>query len=106
VKFRKKPVVVEAVRWEFGKHIEDGWEHEDELRCALTDGMYAASRLSSDVEGWSTPTFSGGVRMYPYIDTLEGRHYISEGDWIITGIKGERYPCKGDIFAATYEEAA
>jgi len=41
----------------------------------------------------------------PYITTLEGRHYISEDDWIITGVKGERYPCKPDIFAMTYEKA-
>lgn len=39
----------------------------------------------------------------PYIETLEGKHYISPGDYIITGIKGERYPCKPDIFEATYE---
>ncbi|MGH8749678.1 MAG: hypothetical protein ACREU5_11300 [Burkholderiales bacterium] len=39
------------------------------------------------------------------IDTLEGPLHASPGDWIITGIKGERYPCKPDIFAATYEPA-
>lgn len=37
------------------------------------------------------------------IPTLEGTHIVSDGDWIITGIKGERYPCKPDIFEATYE---
>jgi hypothetical protein len=37
------------------------------------------------------------------ISTLEGRMRADPGDWIITGIKGERYPCKPDIFAATYE---
>lgn len=41
----------------------------------------------------------------PYINTLEGKHYITEGDWIITGVKGERYPCKADIFELTYEPA-
>lgn len=39
----------------------------------------------------------------PYIKTLEGKHFISPGDYIITGIKGERYPCKPDIFEQTYE---
>lgn len=39
----------------------------------------------------------------PYIDTLEGRHFISPGDYIVTGIRGERYPVKPDIFEATYE---
>ncbi len=38
------------------------------------------------------------------IQTLEGTMLAMPGDWIITGIKGERYPCKPDIFAATYEE--
>jgi len=37
------------------------------------------------------------------ISTLEGRHIVSEGDWIITGVKGEHYPCKPDIFEMTYE---
>lgn len=38
-----------------------------------------------------------------WIDTLEGGHIVCPGDFIITGVKGERYPCKPDIFAATYE---
>lgn len=37
------------------------------------------------------------------IETLEGTMYAEPGDWIITGVKGERYPCKDDIFHATYE---
>jgi len=37
------------------------------------------------------------------IDTLEGVHIVCPGDWIITGIRGEHYPCKPDIFEATYE---
>lgn len=39
------------------------------------------------------------------VETLEGDMEVSEGDWIITGVKGEHYPCKPDIFAATYEPA-
>jgi hypothetical protein len=38
-----------------------------------------------------------------FIETLEGRMEARVGDWIITGIKGERYPCKPEIFEATYE---
>jgi hypothetical protein len=38
-----------------------------------------------------------------YIETLEGPLNVSDGDWIITGVKGEQYPCKPDIFDATYE---
>jgi hypothetical protein len=42
----------------------------------------------------------------PMIETLEGVHLVTPGDWIITGVKGEHYPCKPDIFEATYEEVA
>ena len=38
-----------------------------------------------------------------YIKTLEGPLHVQAGDWIITGIHGEKYPCKPDIFLATYE---
>lgn len=38
-----------------------------------------------------------------FIDTLEGIMEVSPGDWVITGIKGEKYPCKPDIFEQTYE---
>ena len=38
------------------------------------------------------------------ISTLEGNHIVSPGDWIITGVRGEKYPCKPDIFEETYEE--
>lgn len=40
-----------------------------------------------------------------FIETLEGRHEVTEGDWIITGVNGEKYPCKPDIFEKTYEKA-
>lgn len=80
MKFRKKPVVIEAVRWMgFNKQIIiPGIEELDPYNEHGKEGM-----------GW--------------IDTLEGGHEVTPGDWIITGIKGERYPCKPDIFEATYE---
>lgn len=40
-----------------------------------------------------------------WIDTMEGGHIVCPGDWIITGVKGENYPCKPDIFETTYERA-
>jgi hypothetical protein len=40
-----------------------------------------------------------------WIDTLEGSHIVCPGDWIITGVQGEHYPCKPDIFEATYDPA-
>jgi tripartite-type tricarboxylate transporter receptor subunit TctC len=44
-------------------------------------------------------------RVVGMIDALEGAHYVIPGDWIITGVKGEHYPCKPDIFEMTYEPA-
>lgn len=41
-----------------------------------------------------------------WIETLEGGHKVVSGDWIITGVKGEHYPCKPDVFEQTYEPAA
>jgi hypothetical protein len=78
MKFRKKPVVIEAEQW-FPRE-------SDRDNLGLRIGVFF---LSMD-EG--------------RIDTLEGPHKVTPGDWIITGIKGEKYPCKPDIFEATYEK--
>ncbi len=77
-KYRKKPVVIEAEVYKPG--LEDGFEWVKEV-----DGNFVKESYK------------------PYINTLEGKHYISRGDYIITGIAGERYPCKPDIFNKTYE---
>lgn len=84
-KFRKKPVVIEAVQWT-GANVEDMIVH-----CApLGQG-----------EGWQVAPIAPGKPMT--IHTLEGDHRADIGDWIIRGVKGELYPCKPDIFEATYE---
>lgn len=78
MKFRKKPVVIEAFRY----------QHGDPPRWFL-----------DAVE-------SGDVELLPKVAriwTLEGEIYASRGDWIIRGVKGELYPCRPDIFDATYE---
>lgn len=89
MKYRKKPVVVEA------------FKYDGDLMGA--DGEYY-------VPGWAVRAFKTGVMHYKYgtepqlyIKTLEGEHHVSIGDYIIRGIKGEIYPCKPDIFEATYE---
>lgn len=79
-KFRKKPLVVEAE-----KFFPD--------RLPWPDGVYAVE-----------PTGDYYQDQDRYcVDTLEGTVYAREGDWIITGITGEKYPCNPDIFVATYE---
>lgn len=86
-KFRKKPVVIEAFKWTGGPdQTEDpAWMCE-----ALHNG-------SARFENAGTPDVT------LLIDTLEGTHRANQGDYIIQGIKGELYPCKPDIFEATYE---
>ncbi len=76
MKYRKKPVVIDAVQWT-GDNTED-------VQSFIGDFGY--------VKG-----------MYVDIGTLEGLMVASIGDYIIKGIKGEVYPCKPDIFEATYE---
>jgi hypothetical protein len=86
MKFRKKPVVIDAVQF----HADDASTH-----AHVNYGVPKA-------EGDFTPDPLDGVY---WIMTLEGRLTVSEGDFIITGVKGEHYPCKPDIFAMTYEVA-
>ncbi len=74
-KYRKKPIVVEAVQW----HGFNKGPHN----------LGIQPHRAGDGTGW--------------LHTLEGGHIVTPGDWIITGIKGEKYPCKPDIFAATYD---
>jgi len=84
-KYRKKPIVVEAEQW-FPEHPAEGVV----FPVPQEDGFLAFS-----VEHPSCGR----------IETLEGPHVVSPGDWIITGIAGEKYPCKPAIFDATYEKA-
>ena len=82
-KYRKKPVEVDIEKYEPG--MEDGF---------VVDGKYY------DKKGQVPRT----MRRIPAIKTLEGFHEISDEDYIVTGVKGERYPIKPDIKEATYEK--
>jgi len=86
--FRKKPVVVEAVQW-------TGLNVDTVLRFLCT----VASVRRKDVASLGGTFVGGGL----VIETLEGEMTATPGDWIIRGVKGEFYPCKPDIFEATYE---
>lgn len=74
--FRKKPIVIEAEQW-----------------FPYLGEVFGVIYLPK-----------GEVGRLPMVDTLEGWLKVSAGDWIITGVKGEKYPCKPDIFEATYEK--
>ena len=89
--WKKKPITIEAFRWTGGPD-----QTEDPL--------------------WAVEAIKAGTIWFGYdpgkenapclvIATLEGSHIANPGDWIIKGIKGELYPCKPEIFAATYEPA-
>lgn len=86
-KFRKKPVVIEARQF-----FNDGSSYE--LIHWINEGQAAAGRAFAN---WHNNEI--------IVPTLEGQHIASPGDWIIRGVAGEFYPCKPDIFAATYEPA-
>lgn len=91
MKYRKKPVVIEAMQF-------DGYESTaTDIIKALGDGKsFAMKHRGNDFHG-NLIDFS--------IMTMEGEMSASPGDWIIKGVKGEIYPCKPEIFAATYEPA-
>jgi hypothetical protein len=93
-KYRKKPIIVEAEVYKPG--MEDGW-HCSLHGCENLDqcDIICGSKLKRN---YSCAYF------VPYIQTLEGGLNISKGDYIVTGIKGEKYPCKPDIFMNTYEK--
>lgn len=101
-KFRKRPVVIEAVqlRW-------DNWgEICSFVRVGrLADGQPEGGYVHADGTVRQGPdlTLPGGGRLSLLIPTLEGVMQATEGDWIIRGVKGEMYPCKPEIFEATYE---
>jgi hypothetical protein len=110
VKFRKKPVVIEATQWfKNGDHPEDacGDFYMPESGAFKGEGHVVRYYRRPDDSG-ERKCEHCKIRMHEHgwIDTLEGGHNVCPGDWIITGVKGERYPCKPDIFAATYEPAA
>jgi len=89
--YRKKPVVIEAVLWTGENHRE------------MNDFLLGNPNdyLKSKGENFEIDHAKvvGGL----IIKTLEGEHIASIGDYIIKGVKGEFYPCKPDIFEATYE---
>lgn len=109
--WRKKPVVIEAARWrKNGDHPADNaWEMFDypdgcQRPRVIREGAVVRYYRRPDDDG-ERPCQHCAVRMHDHgwIDTLEGGHVVCPGDWIITGVAGEIYPCKPAIFEATYE---
>ena len=103
MKFRKKPVVIEATQWfKNGDHPLD--YTEEERKKNRWEGNIVRYYRRPDVNGQSLCRYCGDImHNHGWIDTLEGGHTVCPGDWIITGVQGEHYPCKPDIFKETYE---
>ncbi len=97
MKFRKKPVIVDATQWfQNGDHPEDG----DPTR----EGKVVRYFRHPAINGKSECRHCGETMHYHgWIDTLEGGHIVCPGDWVVTGVEGERYPCKPGIFQKTYQ---
>lgn len=100
-KYRKKPAVVEAVRWDGDNLIEvqafvSNTTEEELLKRILNVG-------SVEFHKWEDYEICFGLHGLT-INTLEGKMEVSIGDYIIKGVNGEFYPCKPDIFEKTYEE--
>jgi hypothetical protein len=111
-KYRKKPVVIEATQWlKNGDHPEDAvWRpFDDTVRSPVEprEGYIVRYYRNPIGDGheWCQQCKNHTMHEHGWIDTLEGGHIVCPGDWIITGVKGEHYPCKPDIFQATYEPA-
>lgn len=90
MKYRKKPVVIEAERW-----FDNLQESQIVTRYVPPDSVpmtKPCEQCGSPLHDW-----------HGWIDTLEGGHIVCPGDWVIAGVNGEHYPCKPDIFEKTYE---
>jgi hypothetical protein len=96
-KFRKKPVEIEAFQMTPARRMDNSewpsWLHE------------AWNTERNEPGALQRVNMNASLPDHLQIVTLEGLHLVSWGDWIIRGVKGELYPCKPDIFVATYDPA-
>lgn len=97
MKFRKKPVEVEAFQMtqerrednsDWPEWLNEAWNKEQGVVGAVFPAAYPFSDGTDELK----------------IHTLEGEMRVNFGDWIIRGVKGELYPCKPEVFELTYEE--
>lgn len=94
-KYRKKPVVIEAIK------LTGDRQNVKEILEFMGQKVNTDSRIVCDkFDDYVEIVKKNGIT----IQTLEGKHQASLGDYVIKGVKGEFYPCKPDIFEMTYEE--
>ncbi|MBP6614446.1 MAG: hypothetical protein KA203_01830 [Aquabacterium sp.] len=116
--FRKKPAITEAHPWfKNGDHPDDYAKPIHSTECGHPIIYSPQHQRINDWEGQvvrrhrtpDEPSATGcrhcgrDMHDHGWVDTLEGGHIVCPGDWVITGVAGEHYPCKPDIFEATYD---
>jgi len=87
MKYRKRPVIIEAEQFYPIENMSDPGFKVSNIDAVEKDPWW---------KFWSKTGWS--------IKTLEGRHEVTQGDWIITGVENEKYPCKPSVFEKTYEK--
>ena len=96
MKYRKKPVIIDAFRIGYDKVMPD-WFMDRVTANVIT--------LHCDNED-TRDAFDPCINLWAYIETIEGTMKASNGDYVIRGINGECYPCKPEIFNRTYEKVS
>ena len=94
MKFRKKPVIIEAFQYDGDLKNSDGEYYVPE---------WASNAFEENIMFYDS-FISGDTPDKLFIMTLEGKMHVGIGDYIIQGVMGELYPCKSDIFEAIYEK--
>lgn len=95
MRFRKKPMEIEAWKWNGVQELADSGAPDWLLEACREKRVRVFNRIE----------LGGGDDRCMEIGTAEGTMRAKPGDWIIKGVKGELYPCKPDIFEQTYEKA-
>ena len=104
-KYSKKPVVIDATQWfKNGDHPRDNSQPTSQENPELCEGDLVRYYRSPSIDGKvDCSKCNKPMHNHGWIDTFKGGYNVCPGDWIITGIQGEHYPCKPDIFEATYD---
>lgn len=106
-KYRKKPVTIEAVRWNPDEDA-DGLRIRAQAIVDWINGLsgdaHVRDRAWMEEEGIDVAQFIGveGLTHSISIATLEGDMFALPGDWVIRGVEGEFYPCKNSVFQVSY----
>lgn len=104
-KYVKNPVIIEAHQWlKNGDHPQDNCYLVDSVpNPFMSEGEVVRYYRRPEINGLELcQQCANTLHEHGWIDTLEGGHVVCPGDFIITGVEGEHYPCKPRIFAKTY----